>query len=71
MSQLTLAGGPPDDPRDQILLYNYVAFGGGVAPSETWIGMESLPNSISKISTLSTYCEQKLASRGSVVVLTA
>ncbi|MCI5221314.1 MAG: DUF3786 domain-containing protein [Candidatus Electrothrix sp. AR4] len=51
------------DPRDQILLYNYVAFSGGRVPDGTWVGMESLPNSISKIRTLSTYCEQRLAER--------
>jgi len=49
------------DPRDQILLYNYVYSCGGRKPDNTWIGMESLPNSISKIKTLSTYCEQKIA----------
>lgn len=49
------------DPRDQILLYNYVAFGGGRIPDGSWVGMESLPNSISKIRTLATYCEQRLA----------
>lgn len=49
------------DPRDQILLYNYVSLGGGTPPAHNWIGMESLPNSISKIRTLSTYCEQPLA----------
>jgi hypothetical protein len=51
------------DPRDQILLYNYVAFGGGRKPDNTWVGMESLPNSISKIRTLATYCELRLAKR--------
>ncbi len=51
------------DPRDQILLYNYVAFGGGRVPDGDWVGMESLPNSISKIRTLATYCEQRLAKR--------
>ena len=51
------------DPRDQILLYNYVAFGGGRIPDGTWVGMESLPNSISKIRTLATYCELRLAKR--------
>lgn len=61
--RLTLAGESLVDPRDQILLYNYVAFGGGTAPSENWIGMESLPNSISKIRTLATYCEHKLADK--------
>lgn len=51
------------DPRDQILLYNYVAFGGGQVPDGNWVGMESLPNSISKIRTLATYCEVRLADR--------
>jgi hypothetical protein len=61
------------DPRDQILLYNYVAFGGTQGkesnagdseprlPNGTWVGMESLPNSIAKIRTLATYCEARLA----------
>ncbi|RUM39460.1 MAG: Fe-S cluster protein [Desulfobulbus sp.] len=51
------------DPRDQILLYNYVAFGGGDPPQGIWVGMESLPNSISKVRTLATYCEQRLSTR--------
>lgn len=51
------------DPRDKILLYNYVASGGGALPQGDWIGMESLPNSISKVRTLSSYCEQPLAKR--------
>ena len=49
------------DPRDQILLYNYVHSCGGNKPDGTWIGMESLPNSISKIKTLATYCERRIA----------
>lgn len=56
-------GRVPADPRDCILLYNYASSGGGAAPSCTWIGMESLPNSISKVRTLAAYCEQPLASR--------
>ncbi len=51
----------PADPRDQILLYNYINLGGGKQPDGTWIGMESMPNSISKVKTLATYCEEKLA----------
>lgn len=51
----------PEDPRDQILLYNYIHFGGGTLPDQEWVGLESLPNSISKVRTLSTYCEEKLA----------
>lgn len=58
-----ISGEPPVDPRDQILLYNYAASGGGRQPDGTWIGMESLPNSISKIRTLATYCEERLAER--------
>ena len=64
---ILLNGGEPADPRDQILLYNYVAFGGGAGqarrPDGLWIGMESLPNSISKIRTLAAYCEERLAER--------
>lgn len=51
-----------EDPRDQILLYNYVDFGGGDEPRRNWVGMESLPNSISKVRTLRVYCEERLAS---------
>jgi len=51
----------PDDPRDQILLYNYVSLGGGPPLAGEWIGMESMPNSISKVKTLETYCEKRLA----------
>ena len=49
------------DPRDQILLYNYVHSCGGRNPDGVWVGMESLPNSISKVKTLATYCEKKIA----------
>jgi len=49
------------DPRDQILLYNYVHSSGGRNPGNKWIGMESLPNSISKVKTLATYCEKRIA----------
>ncbi|MBU0665711.1 MAG: DUF3786 domain-containing protein [Proteobacteria bacterium] len=51
----------PDDPRDAILLYNYVFSAGGRKPDGEWIGMESMPNSISKVRTLATYCEDRLA----------
>lgn len=51
----------PADPRDQILLYNYIHCGGGDQPADQWVGLESLPNSISKVRTLATYCEEKLA----------
>ncbi len=51
------------EPRDQILLYNYVYYGGGDARSGEWVGMESLPNSISKVRTLRVYCEERIASQ--------
>ncbi|MGV1099196.1 DUF3786 domain-containing protein [Thiovibrio sp. JS02] len=58
---LLLDNTPPSDHRDQILLYNYVHSQGGAKPSLDWIGLESLPNSISKVKTLATYCENRLA----------
>jgi len=60
-SEILLGNDTVVDPRDQILLYNYVHSCGGKKPDGTWIGMESLPNSISKIRTLATYCEKKIA----------
>ncbi|MEF3167810.1 MAG: DUF3786 domain-containing protein [Deltaproteobacteria bacterium] len=54
-------GGEPD-PRDQILLYNYIFFGGKGGLSGEWVGLESFPNSISKVVTLRKYTEDKLAS---------
>lgn len=50
-----------EDPRDQILLYNYVYYGGGDGLAGEWVGMESLPNSISKVRTLRVYCEERIA----------
>lgn len=58
---ILLDGCPPDDPRDQILIYNYVHSQGGSAPTFDWIGLETLPNSISKVRTLATYCENRLS----------
>ncbi|MGC9022971.1 MAG: DUF3786 domain-containing protein, partial [Dissulfurimicrobium sp.] len=49
------------DPRDHILLYNYVFSGGNGMLSGKWIGLESFPNSISKVVTLRRYTEEKLA----------
>lgn len=48
------------DPWEKILLYNYV-IGGAVEPSGNWVGMESLPFSASKIKSLKTHCEERLA----------
>ncbi|HSH12813.1 MAG TPA: DUF3786 domain-containing protein [Desulfurivibrionaceae bacterium] len=58
---IRIDGREPEDPRDQILLYNYVHSGGGPPPAGPWLGLESLPNSISKVRTLATYCEAPLA----------
>ncbi len=58
---IIIDGIEPEDHRDKILLYNYVSSGGGRNLSNDWLGLESLPNSISKIKTLATYCEDRLA----------
>jgi len=58
---ILLDGCTPDDPRDQILIYNYIHSQGGPNPTLDWIGLETLPNSISKVRTLATYCENRLA----------
>jgi hypothetical protein len=47
-------------PWEKILLYNYV-IGGAVEPAGVWVGMESLPNSVSKIKSLKAHCQDKLA----------
>ncbi|MCK5196643.1 MAG: DUF3786 domain-containing protein [Desulfobulbaceae bacterium] len=60
-SQLLLNGKNPEDHRDQILLYNFVHSAGGSRPTGDWLGLESLPNTISKVKTLATYCEDRLA----------
>lgn len=49
------------DPRDQILLYNYVFFASDAPLSGNWVGLETFPNSISKVVTLRRYTEDKLA----------
>lgn len=59
--EILINASEPEDPRDQILLYNYVSAQGGRLPDRNWIGLESLPNSISKVKTLAVYCEDRLA----------
>ena len=59
--RILIDGREPEDPRDQILLYNYGHSGGGAEPTGEWLGLESLPNSLAKVRTLATYCEQPLA----------
>ena len=48
------------DPWEKILLYIYV-LDGAAEPSCQWIGMESLPNSVSKVKSLNVHCEDRLA----------
>lgn len=47
-------------PWEKIFLYNYV-IGGAVEPSGRWVGMESLPNSVSKVKSLKAHCEEPLS----------
>jgi len=47
-------------PWEKIFIFNYV-LGGAAQPSGLWIGMESLPNSVSKIKSLQAHCELPLA----------
>jgi hypothetical protein len=50
------------DPYEKILLYNYV-IGGALEVSGIWVGMETLPNSVSKIKSLRAHCEEPLAEK--------
>ncbi|HFC97941.1 MAG TPA: DUF3786 domain-containing protein [Thermosulfurimonas dismutans] len=49
------------DPRDKILLYNYVHFQGKAPLSGTFVGLEAFPHSVSKVATLRRYAEEKMA----------
>jgi len=57
---ISSASGAELNPWEKVLLYNYV-IGGAQEPAGVWVGMESLPNSVSKIKSLRAHCEQKLA----------
>ena len=57
---ITSGVGDELSPWEKIFLYNYV-IGGAVVPSGSWVGMESFPNSISKIKSLKEHCEMRLA----------
>ena len=57
---VAMASGADLNPYEKILLFNYV-IGGATEPSGTWVGMESLPNSVSKIKSLKAHCEGRLA----------
>lgn len=50
------------NPYEKILLYNY-AIGGAAEPAGVWVGMESLPNSVSKIKSLRSHCQEPLAQK--------
>jgi hypothetical protein len=58
--KVVAATGVELNPWEQILLYNYI-LGGAAKPSGIWVGMESLPNSISKVKSLKTHCEDRVA----------
>ncbi len=47
------------DPRDQILLYNYLIRAQPDSLSGDFVGMESFPHSVSKVQTLRRYAEEK------------
>ncbi len=49
------------DPRDQILLYNYLLMAKAQDPLEVFVGLESFPHSISKVQTLRRYAEERCA----------
>lgn len=61
-----LGGELGTDTHGEVLRFSYlgqpVELGqGGEPPTHDWVGLESLPNTISKVRTLATYCEQPLA----------
>ena len=49
------------DPRDEILLMNYFLYRGNKPLTNHFVGLESFPHSISKVSTLRRYAEEPLA----------
>jgi hypothetical protein len=57
---ITADSGEELNPYEKILLYNYI-IGGATEPSGVWVGMEVLPNSISKIKSLEAHCQEPLA----------
>ena len=57
---ITADSGEDLDPYEKILLYNYIV-GGATEPSGIWVGMETLPNSVSKVKSLKAHCQEPLA----------
>lgn len=53
-------GGGSLDPWERIFIYNYI-IAGAAESSGIWVGMESLPNSVSKVKSLRAHCEDRLA----------
>jgi hypothetical protein len=58
-SDIKMDKGGDLSPWEKILIFNYV-LGGAAQPSGVWVGMESLPNSVSKIKSLQAHCELPL-----------
>ncbi len=57
---ITRASGEELNPWEKIFLFNYI-IDGAQYPSGVWVGMESLPNSVSKIKSLKAHCQDRLA----------
>lgn len=60
-SDIEKVSGGELSPWEKIFIFNYV-IGGATEPSGVWVGMESLPNSVSKIKSLKAHCEEPLSS---------
>lgn len=58
------------NPYEKILIFNYI-LGSGAEPSGSWVGMETLPNSVSKVKSLISHCQEPLAkaSTGRISIL--
>jgi hypothetical protein len=60
MSDIKKLSGGELSPWEKIFIFNYV-IGGATEPSGVWVGMESLPNSVSKVKSLKAHCEEPLS----------
>lgn len=61
MSDIKKLSGGELSPWEKIFIFNYV-IAGATEPSGVWVGMESLPNSVSKVKSLKAHCEEPLSS---------
>ena len=59
--ELTEENLEPLDIYDRILIFNYIYFAGDKGLSGDWVGMEGLPNSISKVKALKKGAEEPIA----------